>query len=142
MARASAANLSLNCDVISIAMKTKITLTTKLARTVAGEDLVQGDFVATMMERVDVPSYVWNNSGYELSPHELVSLQLTPENAGQPLKVFAICLPFVYVKTAHGGTMTIDTRTMRLVRLGRQCAKVVWKQLRPKRKRRKKAKAK
>ena len=84
-------NLSHRQRVSSFTMKTKLRLETKLAKTVAGEDLAQGDYVATLMETVDVPSYAWNCGGFELSPHELVSLQLVPEDAGQPLKVLAVC---------------------------------------------------
>jgi len=61
----------------------------------------------------------------------MVRLRLIPEHAGQPLKVIAICLPFVYAKTSKGEVTTVDTRQMQLVRLDRKCAKVVWKALQP-----------
>jgi hypothetical protein len=101
------------------------------AATVAGEDLACGDYVALLNETVDFPSFLWDACGASLSPHELVRVKLIPGNAGHPLKVIAICLPFVYVKTPSGETATIDTRRTQLVRLNRKCAKAIWKKLRP-----------
>ncbi len=57
-------------------------------------------------------------------------LKMIPRNAGHPLRVIAVCLPFVYAKTPRGETATIDTRRAQLVRLDRRCAKVIWKALR------------
>jgi len=56
--------------------------------------------------------------------------KVIPNTAGHPLRVIAVCLPFVYAKTPSGETMTIDTRRTQLVRLHRKSAKVVWKELR------------
>jgi hypothetical protein len=100
------------------------------AMTIAGEDLACGDYVALLNETVDFPSFLWDACGASLSPHELVRLRVIPSNAGYPLRVIAICLPFVYVKTPGGETATIDTRRTQLVRLHRKCAKVIWKELR------------
>ncbi|MFZ5832551.1 MAG: hypothetical protein ACOY3P_20885 [Planctomycetota bacterium] len=112
-------------------MKTKSEsqLELRAAATVAGEDLACGDYVSLLNETVEVPSYLWDWCGASLSPHELVSLRLIPRSAGQPLKVIAVCLPFVYAKTPKGEVSTIDTRRVQLVRLDRKCAKVVWKEL-------------
>jgi hypothetical protein len=65
----------------------------------------------------------------------MVRLKLIPGDAGQPLKVVAICLPFVYAQTPRNETITIDTRRVQLVRLDRECSRVVWERLRPKKKR-------
>lgn len=113
-------------------MKTKSAteLEPKAAATVAGEDLARGDYVSFLNETVDLPSFFWDGCGAGLSPHELVRLKLIPCDAGQPLKVIAVCLPFVYAKAPRGETATIDTRRTQLVRLDRRCAKVVWKALR------------
>ena len=100
------------------------------AMTIAGEDLACGDYIALLNETVDFPSFLWDACGASLSPHELVRLRVVPSNAGYPLRVIAICLPFVYAKTPGGETTTIDTRRTQLVRLHRKCAKVIWKELR------------
>ncbi len=113
-------------------MKTKLTSPPepRAAATVAGEDLACGDYVSLLNETVRLPSFLWDCCGASLSPHEMVTLRTIPGEAGQPLKVIAICLPFVYAKTPKGETTTIDTRRVQLVRLDRKCAKVVWKELR------------
>lgn len=129
---ASRSRIVARCDVTHrLNMKTKSLpqLEPSAAATVAGEDIACGEYVSVLNERVDLPSYLWDCSGAALSPHELVSLRFIPENAGQPLKVIAICLPFVYAQAPTGQMTTIDTRRMQLVRLNRKCAKVVWKQL-------------
>jgi hypothetical protein len=83
-----------------------------------------------MNQTVDFPSFYWDACGASLSPHELVRLKIIPEGAGNPLRVIAVCLPFIYAKSPGGETATIDTRRTQLVRLDRKCAKVVWKELR------------
>ncbi len=115
-------------------MKTKSEsqLELKVAATVAGEDLACGDYVAMLNETFELPSFLWDCCGVSLPPHEPVRLKLITDDAGQPLKVLAVCLPFVYVKTPNGKTETIDTRRIQLVRLDSRCAKVVRKELRSK----------
>lgn len=115
--------------------KCKSQFESKVAATVSGEDLACGDYVALLTETVDVPSYLWDRCETPLSPHEMVTLKLIPEDAGQPLKVVAACLPFVYAQTPNLETVTVDTRRAHLVRLDRKCAKVIWKKLRSKGKR-------
>ncbi len=104
------------------------------AATVAGEDLACGDYVALLNQVLEFPSYLWDSAASSLSPHELVRLKTIPAGAGRPLRVIAICLPFVYARTPKGKTATIDTRRTQLVRLDRQCAKVIWKEMRQNRK--------
>jgi hypothetical protein len=101
-----------------------------VAATIAGEDLACGDFVARLNETNELPSFLWDSCGASLSPYELVRLKIIPASAGDPLKVIAVCLPFVYAKAPRGETVTIDTRRTQLVRLHRKSAKVVWKALR------------
>ena len=115
--------------------KTKTPQRPTLAATVAGEDLACGDYVAILSELVDVPSYLWETSGASLSPHEMVRLKLVPSEAGLPLKVIAICLPFVYAKSPQE-VVTVDIRHMQLVRLDPKNAQMIWKQLRARAKRR------
>ena len=119
-------------DVLLANMKTQSVsqLEPRAAATVAGEDLAYGDYIALLNETVDFPSFLWDACGASLSPHELVRLKVIPDNAGYPLRVIAICLPFVYAKTPSGETATIDTRRTQLVRLHRKCAKAIWKELR------------
>ena len=114
-------------------MKTRVAdqLEPSAAATVAGEDLACGDYVSVLNETVDLPSYLWDGCGATLPPHELVRLNVIPDEAGRPLKVIAICLPFVYATAPSGRVATLDPRRTRLVRLDPRCAKTVWKEMKP-----------
>ena len=105
------------------------TLETTVAATVAGEDVCCGDFVALLTTIYEAPSYLWDGCDATLRPHELVRLRMIPTDAGMPLKVFGVCLPFLYAKTAGGELKTLDLRREQIVRLDRHCAKQVWHEL-------------
>ena len=103
---------------------------TTVAATVAGEDVSCGDYVTLLTATCEVPSYMWDQA--MLPPTELVRLKIMPSDAGVPLKVFAICLPFVYAKTPTGQVRTLDLRWQNIARLDRASAKEVWTALKPK----------
>ncbi len=104
---------------------------TTVAATVAGEDVNCGDFVALLSTIYELPSYFWDSCDVALIPNELVRLRMIPSEAGVPLKVIAICLPFVYAKTSCGEVKTLDLRRTQIVRLDRASAKQVWQALKP-----------
>ena len=100
-----------------------------LASSVAPEDLHLGDFVAILDEIIEFPSFLWDQSSSSNSDN-LVRVQFSPEYPGAPLKVRAICLPFLYVKSASGNTFSLDVRRLRLVRLKTKYAKRIWRDFR------------
>ncbi len=109
-------------------MKTDVSTTgdTTLAASVAPEDLKCGDFVAVLNEVIEYPSFFW----FDLDAtkrDELVRIRSIPSGSGMPLKVKAICLPFVFVKPPVGQCETIDIRRVQLVRLNERYGKTVWK---------------
>jgi hypothetical protein len=106
------------------------TTCSSVAALVGPEDLRPGDFVAVMSEIVQLPSFLWEAtlpSGRE----ELVRVSLLPTEDRVPLKIKAICLPFVFVKKPDGKFATLDVRLQKLVRLERSYAKIAWKKLKP-----------
>ena len=103
-----------------------------VAARVAGEDIACGDFVGVLTETIEVPSYFWDCSDVTMTPGEMIRFKLLPQDSGAPLKVIAVCLPFVYATDAHGKAVTLDTRRVQLVRIDRQCAKTVCKAIRGK----------
>jgi hypothetical protein len=105
---------------------------TTVAARVAGEDICTGDFVAVLSEIAELPSYLWCGSADMLPVDELVRIRYVPHEARRPFKVFAVCLPFVYVKPPRDNLLCFDTRKQQLVRLDSANAKVVWKQLKKK----------
>jgi hypothetical protein len=106
---------------------------TTVAATVAGEDIHCGDFITLLNATFELPSYMWDQA--LLPPTELVRLKMIPSDAGLPLKVFSICLPFVYAKDTKGEIRTLDLRREQVVRLNCDCAETVWREFKSAQKR-------
>jgi len=100
-----------------------------VARSLAAEDLRCGDFVAILHETVEWPSFFWSCDAQLLPPSEPIRIVYRPTEGGMPLKVKAICLPFVFVKHPSDQYQTLDVRRHQLVRLTRSYARVAWKAL-------------
>ena len=110
-------------------MKTAETTTcdAPVSRPLAPEDLRCGDFVSILHEIIELPSYYWTCDAQILPPGELIRIQWRTADCGTPLKVKAICLPFLLVKSPCGKHRTLDCRQHRLVQLSRDYARTVWK---------------
>lgn len=113
-------------------MKTKVrTLScTTVAARIAGEDIKRGDYVTVLNETFELPSFLWSCSSSTLPLDEPIRSQYMSREAGQPFKVTAICLPFVYAKRPSGGLHAFDTRRQQLVRLDPDSGRSVWKGMR------------
>jgi hypothetical protein len=103
---------------------------TELAASVAPEDLQTGDFVGILSVTCEYPSFYWCCDSGILPRETPVRVQRTDVDDGAPLKIKAICLPFVFVKDATGKHRTLDVRLYRLARLSRNYARKVWKKRR------------
>ena len=116
---------------------------TSLAKSLAPEDVRVGDFVAPLHETFDCPSFLWCGDSALEDRAETVPIRFVPLQSSAPLKVKAVCLPYVLVKHPARGSFTLDIRTYQLARLDRNYARQAWEALKPhgqktKRKRRKK----
>ena len=109
---------------------TETSFRTTVAARIAGEDIQQGDYVTVLSEVVELPSFLWSNSGMTLPMDEPVRARFAPRDAGQPYKVVTVCLPFVYTKRPNGKMITFDTRQQQLVRLDPESGRQVWKHMR------------
>ncbi|XZE45168.1 hypothetical protein SH467x_000374 [Pirellulaceae bacterium SH467] len=103
---------------------------TNVAARIAGEDLRKGDFVTALIEMIELPSFLWCCDSTASPKDELIRLRYLPVDAGEPFKVLAVCLPFVYTKRASGKLRTLDTRRHQLVRLDKRSGKKIWKRMR------------
>jgi hypothetical protein len=99
-----------------------------LAAVVAPEDLCCGDYVAVLNEVAELPSFFWCDTPTS-ERHEPVRMRCLPSKGGAPLKIKAICLPFVFVKSPSGKGETLDIRRTQLARLDKRYGKTVWKAL-------------
>ncbi len=105
-----------------------------LAKTLAAEDIQLGDVVAILDVVHEYPSFLWCDDPHVLPPQEPVCVRWRSDQTGRPLKVKAICLPYILVKTPKGRHKTLDVRQCRLVRLSDCYAKKAWKRFRKARK--------
>jgi hypothetical protein len=103
--------------------------TLTVAATVAPEDLRAGDYVAILNRTYEAPSFLWP-CAESVAPEEPVRIRWRTREAGLPLKVKAICLPFVFLTTPKGRYRSVDVRQVELVRLNSGYARFVWKKLR------------
>ena len=110
---------------------------TALAATIAPEDLRCGDYVSLLNEVFEFPSWLWNYDAQFGKGNEFVRVQLPSRDGGTPLKVKAICLPFVLLRTPKGKYRRVDLRGVQLVRLSREYAKRAWLAMRKKKKQKK-----
>ena len=101
----------------------------KLAKTLAPEEIRVGDFVSKLYEVREYPALVWCYEEFGTSRDEMIRIPFTPDSGGEPLKVLSVCLPFVLVKHPCGQRYTLDVRLVKLARLERGFAKTAWKSL-------------
>lgn len=94
--------------------------TSGLAKGLAPEEVRVGDFVAVLHEVYEFPSFFWDCDSQLSSREEIVRMLFTPDFAGEPLEVRAVCLPFVMVKPMKGKPWQVDVRRKRLARLDAQ----------------------
>jgi len=105
-----------------------------VARSAAPEDLARGDYVAVLNEVVEAPTWHW----FDLAAHppeEPIRVRIMSLDSGTPVKVQAVCLPFVCVQHPDGWTETLDLRRVQLVHVSRSYARCVWKSVRKQKKR-------
>ena len=101
-----------------------------LAKALAPEEIRPGEFVSMLHEIVELPSFLWTADASVLPVDEPIRIRYVPEGGGIPMKVEAVCLPFVLVKLPVGGQQALDVRQCRLARLDRTYARTTWKMYR------------
>ena len=107
---------------------------TSLAKSLAPEDVCVGDYVAPLHERYDFPSFFWCSDAALADRAETVTIRLMARGNNIPLKVKAVCLPFVLVKHPLRGTLTLDVRRYQLARLDPAYAALVIRALKRRKK--------
>jgi len=113
-------------DVSRHTMKTQSSArSTSLASCLAPEDITKGDYVAVLSQTQEFPSFLWCCDTAIRQAEDPVRINLESVADGSPLRVMAICLPFVLVREPSRNCRTIDVRMTRLARLDRGYAKAV-----------------
>lgn len=96
------------------------------AKPLAPEDVAPGDYVAVLDQVYEYPSVVWYCDRPLAGEDEVIRLRLRPHRSELPLRVVAVCVPFVYAEDVGGKRRTIDLRSTRLARIDRKVGKRVW----------------
>ncbi len=92
-------------------MKTKV----KTSQSVGPEDVRVGDYLTTTRVTVEfLPDVCDPYRGRTVEP---MRCDIMPWCAGTPMRVEAVCVPFVYVRTPSGDREAIDLRRYSVVRL-------------------------
>jgi hypothetical protein len=100
-----------------------------VARSLAPEDLEVGQYVAITAVVHEVYLCAQLERGY--GPYEPVRLVCTECSDGAPLKVLAVCIPFVLVADGDGQRRPLDIRRHRLARLPKEYARKALKKPKP-----------
>ena len=113
-----------------------ITMTqTQTAKVLAPEDLAVGDEVAVLSELHEYISYFWDSDASLRPPESPVRIRWIPRKVEPPLKVRAVCLPFVLVQQISGKCQQLDIRQVQLARLEAGYAKLARKHFKREQKR-------
>ena len=100
-----------------------------ISKTLAPEDVKPGDFVAVLSESCELINFFALIDPLMRRPL-VVRADLTPCDAGAPLRVVSVCLPFVLVEDGEEKARTLDVRRQSLVRLDEEYARRAMKKMR------------
>ena len=107
----------------------------RTSQILAPEDIAVGDYVALLQISYELPSFLWCDGAPAGTTESTVRISCIPHRSGVPLKVKAVCLPFLLVKSPGRKPRTIDVRKCRLARLDAGYAKTAWRALKLQRRR-------
>ncbi len=96
----------------------------------APEDLRPGLDVVILSVTLEYPSFLWLD-GASSSREETVRIPYL-HSLGTPLRIKAVCLPFLLVRSPSGRHRTLDIRRVQLGRIDPEFAKAVRKSRRQK----------
>lgn len=100
----------------------------------APDDLVPGTHVAALFVYTEhLPFSVLCGDDEPWRSREVIRTRWLPTcDAGMPLRIVSVCLPFVLVERPDGKHATLDVRRIRLARLSEHFARKATKRLRGK----------
>ncbi len=105
-----------------------------VSRSLAPEDIRVGTYVAVLHEIYEyIPHLACADDASWRAP-EVQRVRWLPNDESGPMKVKAVCLPFVFVKLPGGGRRMLDVREKLLAEVSEDFARLVFKAERPKRK--------
>jgi len=110
---------------MSTATKTSEQPAQTVSRRLAAEDIQIGSHITVAQQVTEVISFLWCGETSTEDREQPVMYRDTPSNSGEPFKVMAVCLPFVFVEDLQGGSETIDLRHCEITLLSPEYVAVV-----------------
>ena len=101
-----------------------------VTRRLSAEDIQVGSYVTVVQQITEVISCLWCGETASADRAQPVLYRHSPDDSGEPKKVLAVCLPFVFVEDLHGTPATIDVRHTELTLLSDEYVEVVKRKLR------------
>lgn len=96
-----------------------------LAKELAPEEVRKGDFVQLLYDVHEfLPFWALTDRYADVT---LLRIQTLPCGEQTPLKVVAVCLPFIAVKTVERKHKTLDLRACRIARVSERYARLVFR---------------
>lgn len=103
----------------------------RVSRQVRPDDLRVGDFVAVLSETYEWPSIFGACDRFAPSSCRATMI---PNETADPVRVEAVCVPFVFVVDPAGEHSVLDIRRIRLARVARRFGRTVFEARRTARK--------
>jgi hypothetical protein len=88
-----------------------------VSRRLAAEDIQIGSYVTVVQQISELVSFLWIGDTSPEGREQPVMYRHTPSNSGEPYRVLAICLPFVFTEDIRGEAETFDVRQCELTQL-------------------------
>ncbi|HIE95615.1 MAG TPA: hypothetical protein EYG03_29165 [Planctomycetes bacterium] len=88
-----------------------------VSRRLAAEDIQIGSYVTVVQQISELVSFFWMGDTPPADREQPVMYRHTPTNSGEPYRVLAVCLPFVFAEDIRGDAETFDLRQCDLTQL-------------------------
>lgn len=88
-----------------------------VSRRLAAEDIQIGSYIAVVQQVSELVSFLWMGDTSPEDREQPVFYRHTPINSGEPYRVLAICLPFVFTEDISGEAATVDLRQCEVTQL-------------------------
>ena len=96
-----------------------------VSRRLAAEDICVGSYITVVQQVSELVSFLWFGDMSAADREQPVMYRHTPCNSGEPFRVLAVCLPFVFAENLHGEAETFDLRHCEVARLSGEYVDVV-----------------
>lgn len=101
---------------------------------IAPEDITIGAHIVILQQIHEYPSFLWCGESTLFKPEQPVRITMLPCEP-EPLRVRAICLPYVLVKSPRGERRMIDVREVSVGVIPEPVGRVMYSSLKPRDKR-------